>query len=434
MMRIILMLFAVLLYSYFPIGAQETGQVIITEIMYDPASSETTEDTQYIEIANTTPNPINLKGWTIDDEDSDGPNTLPDVTLPPYGIAIICGGTQADFEGAWGSGYLIISLKDNGQTMFNLSNSPSSTSEFISLRDSNGVLVDEVNYDDAAPWPNNNDQSSIYLAIPKDQMTATSNNDGANWALSVSGVDGARTASAFGVWDSGADVGSPGNILGDDALPVTLTSFQATAGDGMVLLQWVTESEVNNLGFEILRSTSPEGPFSRISSFESNPDLKGQYTTNQRTTYRFLDQLVVNGVTYYYQLVDVSANGRRTSHGPVHATPSAHAVLLVPEGQSLPQNFVLHPNYPNPFNPTTTIAFEIAAVSDHPATVPVKMQVYNSRGALVANIFSGNLAAGQYKVTWNARSQSGNPLPGGIYFLVFKSPYYQKTLKMVLLK
>ncbi len=414
--------------------AQETGQVIITEIMYDPASSETTEETQYIEIANTTPNPINLNGWTIDDEDSDGPNTLPNVTLPPYGIAIICGGSQADFEGAWGSGYLIISLKDNGQTMFNMSNTPSNTSEIIQLRDNNGVLVDEVNYDDAAPWPNNNNQSSIYLAIPKDQMNATSNNDGANWAISVSGVDGARTASVFGVWDSGADVGSPGNILGDDALPVTLRSFQASAGDGMVKLKWITEAEVNNLGFEILRSTTLNGPYELISSYTSNPDLRGQYTTNQRTEYRFLDQLVINGTTYYYKLIDVSANGRRTPHGPVSATPGENALLLESNTEMLPQQFMLYPNFPNPFNPTTTIKFEIAPVSEGSSAVPVMLRVINLSGQQVSQIFSGKLAPGSYQMTWRARSQAGTPLPGGIYFLQLITPYFQRSVKMVLLK
>ncbi len=413
--------------------AQESGEVIITEIMYDPQSSETTTQTQYIEIANTTPNAINLNGWTIDDEDSDGPNTLPDVTLPPYGIAVICGGTQADFEGAWGSGYLIISLKDDGQTMFNMSNSPSSTSEIIQLRDNNGNLVDEVNYDDASPWPSNNDQSSIYLNIPKDQMNATSNNDGANWALSVDGVDGARTSVASGVW-SGGDVGSPGNILGDNALPVSLSLFRAMGGNGQVTLEWVTESEVNNVGFEIWRSESPNGQYTLLSSYRNNPDLQGQFNSNTRTRYQYVDHLVRNEVTYYYKLIDVSGNGQRTEHGPIHATPTASSVSITTVGNAVPTQFYLHPNYPNPFNPSTTIKFEVGAEPGEMNAVPVTLTIFNASGQRVNTLFSGNLLPGVYEMQWTGQTATGVPLPGGIYFLNFRTPKYQRTVKMVLMK
>jgi len=413
--------------------AQESGEVIITEIMYDPQSSETTTQTQYIEIANTTPNAINLNGWTIDDEDSDGPNTLPNVTLPPYGIAVICGGTQADFEGAWGSGYLIISLKDDGQTMFNMSNTPSSTNEIIQLRDSDGNLVDEVNYDDASPWPSNNDQSSIYLNIPKDQMNATSNNDGANWALSVDGVDGARTSVASGVW-SGGDVGSPGNILGDNALPVSLSLFRAIGGNGQVTLEWVTESEVNNVGFEIWRSESPSGQYVLLSSYRNNPDLQGQFNSNTRTQYQYVDNLVQNEVTYYYKLVDVSGNGQRTEHGPIHATPTATRVVLTTIGNSIPEKFYLHPNYPNPFNPSTTIKFTVGANPDEVRAVPVTLTIFDARGQRVQTLYSGTLLPGTYEMQWAGQNAAGLPVPAGIYFLNYRTPMYQRTVKMVLMK
>ncbi|HID40394.1 MAG TPA: lamin tail domain-containing protein, partial [Calditrichaeota bacterium] len=79
MKRLVTLFVLMLVFVSFSI-AQEQGSVIITELMYNPASSEATTETQYIEIANTTNNPISLLNWTIDDEDSDGPNTLPDVT------------------------------------------------------------------------------------------------------------------------------------------------------------------------------------------------------------------------------------------------------------------------------------------------------------------------------------------------------------------
>ena len=205
--------------------AANSGDVVITEIMYNAASSESTTKTQYIEIFNNSGASIDLSNWTIDDEDADGPNTIPSGTTITAGeLLVIVGSSQADFTGAWGTpASQMISLLDDGQIMFNLSNSPSGTSEIIQLRDNSSNLIDEVNYDDASSWPSNDGASSIYLNV---QVDVTSNDDGANWRLSTPGTGGAITASASGVWDSGADVGSPGGGYTPTAL--TLTSLTAT--------------------------------------------------------------------------------------------------------------------------------------------------------------------------------------------------------------
>lgn len=197
------------------------GDVVITEIMYNAASSEATTQTQYIELFNTTGSAIDLSNWTIDDEDADGPNTIPaGTTIPSGGIIVITGSSQADFTGAWGTAS--VSLLDDGQTMFNMSNSPSATSEIIELRDAMSNLIDTVNYDDSAPWPTDNGASSIYLTV---QVNDISNDNGANWASSTVGTGGAYTATASGVWDSGADVGSPG--VGYTPTAVSLQSITA---------------------------------------------------------------------------------------------------------------------------------------------------------------------------------------------------------------
>ncbi|MEM7352600.1 MAG: lamin tail domain-containing protein [Acidobacteriota bacterium] len=205
--------------------------VVITEIMYNPDSSESTTETQYIEIANVTNAPINVNNWTIDDEDGDGPNTLPNVTIPARGIAVIVGSNASDFNTAWAAsidpGATIISLDDLGQTMFNLANSPSGTSEIIQLRDDMASLVDEVNYDDSGVWPSDPGGPSIYLNISEAMLQAsgdTDNDDGNNWAQASNGVDGAINSTPTGVWDA-IDTGSPGNFDGGGFVPVELLSF-----------------------------------------------------------------------------------------------------------------------------------------------------------------------------------------------------------------
>ncbi len=406
--------------------AQELGSVIITEIMYNAASSELTNETQYIEIANTTGNPISLLNWTIDDEDTDGPNTLPDVTLPAYGIAVICGSSAADFQGAWGTGYIVISLKDDGQTMFNLSNSPGPNNEVIKLKDASGTLIDSVDYDDTAPWPVDNGQSSIYLSIAKDQMNATSNNDGANWSNSSAGVDGAFESTPTGVWDA-IDVGSPGNILGDNSLPVELTSFTATTGNGSVTLKWSTASEINNQGFVILRSTQKEQGYNELASYVNEPSLKGAGNSSHIINYTFTDRSVINGTTYWYKLVDVDMNGLRSEHGPVHATPKATAAD--PADYSVPQAFFIK-NYPNPFNPSTTIVFDLSSFNEN--EIPVNLTIYDVAGEKILTLFEGNLNSQMHLFTWNGKDANGQPVPSGLYFYTFQSPVKSVTKKMIL--
>ncbi len=224
------LILTIALYLMIPVSLL-AQTVVITEIMYNPDSDEGTTETQYIEIANVTNAPISLFNWTIDDEDADGPNTLPNVMIPAHGIAVIVGSNAADFNTAWAASIdmnaVIISLDDLAQTMFNMSNSPSGTSEIIQLRDDMANLIDEVNYDDTAPWPTDPGGPSIYLDVTEMNLQTSGNtlNDaGGNWASAANGMDGAINSTPTGVWDM-VDTGSPGNFFGSGFVPVELQSM-----------------------------------------------------------------------------------------------------------------------------------------------------------------------------------------------------------------
>ncbi len=79
--------------------------------------------------------------------------------------------------------------------------------------------------------------------------------------------------------------------------------------------------------------------------------------------------------------------------------------------QQLPDRFALHPNYPNPFNPTTTIAYDL------PRTSQVNLTIYNVLGQRVVRLVSGKLAAGHYRTVWDGRNQEGIPVSSGIYIM-----------------
>ena len=105
------------------------------------------------------------------------------------------------------------------------------------------------------------------------------------------------------------DIGSPGYRTEDGVtLPVTLSSFRAQlTKNGQIILNWVTESELDNAGFNILRSQSKQGPFVKV-----NPKLiQGAGTTGKRSSYTWTDTTAKPDVAYYYRIEDLSFSGFR---------------------------------------------------------------------------------------------------------------------------
>ncbi len=102
------------------------------------------------------------------------------------------------------------------------------------------------------------------------------------------------------------DYGTPNNRPGM-VLPVELSHFRPTLEDGKVTIRWTTESELDNAGFNILRSETRNGEYTQV-----NAELiEGAGTTGERNTYKWVDQTTKPGVVYYYQIEDVSFAGER---------------------------------------------------------------------------------------------------------------------------
>jgi len=94
-----------------------------------------------------------------------------------------------------------------------------------------------------------------------------------------------------------------------------------------------------------------------------------------------------------------------------------------------PTSYVLSvTNYPNPFNPRTTVKYTV------PSKGIVTITVYDARGARVATVFRGERAAGAYSVEWNARADDGAIVSSGVYFARIEQAGSIRTRKMVLLK
>ncbi len=95
----------------------------------------------------------------------------------------------------------------------------------------------------------------------------------------------------------------------------------------------------------------------------------------------------------------------------------------------VPVDFTLHQNFPNPFNPTTTIRFDLPEFS------PVNISVFNLRGEKVAELLNHkNMPSGYHSVIWNGTDSKGAPVSSGIYFYNITTPEYKATHRMIYLK
>jgi hypothetical protein len=93
-----------------------------------------------------------------------------------------------------------------------------------------------------------------------------------------------------------------------------------------------------------------------------------------------------------------------------------------------PKTFRLLGNYPNPFNPETTVAFETSEASH------VSLRIYNLRGQQIRSLFEGKIAGGRHQMIWDGTNDLGVKVPAGIYFYVLKAERISVSGKAVLIE
>jgi flagellar hook assembly protein FlgD len=94
----------------------------------------------------------------------------------------------------------------------------------------------------------------------------------------------------------------------------------------------------------------------------------------------------------------------------------------------LPQETMLQPNYPNPFNPTTVLPFALDRSQD------VRLEIYNVLGQRIRTLVSGPMDAGFHTLVWNGHNDIGHSVAAGLYFTLLETQSTRQTRKMSLLK
>ena len=125
---------------------------------------------------------------------------------------------------------------------------------------------------------------------------------------------------------------------------------------------------------------------------------------------------------YDYPLSDAEIEYLFLSEGP------DGGVVSVKDEVQTPQTTALHANFPNPFNPTTTVSYDLDRISD------VELAVYDMMGRRIRTLVSASQAAGSYQVQWDGTNARGEQLASGVYLYQLRAGERVETRKMMLIK
>lgn len=190
-----------------------------------------------------------------------------------------------------------------------------------------------------------------------------------------------------------ADVASP--------LPVELAAFTARLLGNTVRLDWSTTSELNAFRYAVERRTN--------AGWEEIGSVNARGSVDTPTSYSFIDDRLPKSGDIVYRLRMIDRDGT------VEYSNEVRVALGTPDG------FRLFANYPNPFNPGTTISFAL------PTEEHVTVRVHDASGRLVETLQNGVLPSGTHSVTFFARE-----LPSGVYIYTVTAGASTKSGTMIL--
>ena len=186
--------------------------------------------------------------------------------------------------------------------------------------------------------------------------------------------------------------------------------------------------DVDNLTGEVVLSWEPPiDPVLPVMNYRVYKKFNtGPFELIQQTTgLGYTDVISLDG-DYAYLIIAVYLN--------IEGCPSDTLAFEFPyvvenSDENAPQLVTrLNSNYPNPFNPSTTISFDLARPGK------ARLSVYNVKGQLVKELVDGDMASGQHRVIWNGLDSSGRSVSSGVYFYRLEAGDYVSTRKMLMIK
>ncbi len=423
-MRLSTVLFC--LFSFLAtVSAQIADHVVISEVYGGGGNTGATYKNDFIELYNPTASPVDLTGWSVQYASSRGSDwkvTSLSGSINPFGFYLV-----QEYGGPSGTTGLPnpdvvdnenlssidgkVALVNSADALLDTVPLPSSYVDFIGYGSSNA-------YEGmgAAPKPSNT--SSVERKAQFSSTAATMAPGGADASFG-NGCDTDNNGTDFVAQLSvnPQNSSSPIERLNDSSLPVRMGVALTRVEFGKVVLEFSTESEVDLLGFNILRAPDSTGPYVLISGFAFNPSLKASGENNAGALYSFTDAKVEAGKTYWYSIKCVGSSGKVEQAGEVLAVSITD-----------PESFQVFQNFPNPFNPVTSISYQLNAPAH------VSLRVFDVMGRQVAVLVDALQPAGAHSAVFN-----GAGFASGVYVYRLESefsPGYSQTVvrKMLLVK
>jgi len=210
-------------------------------------------------------------------------------------------------------------------------------------------------------------------------------------------------------WVSGPDSGySVDNLAPAAPLGLEGEQFYSPAGLG---LSWEPNGEPDLAGYAVYRGTSESfvpGESDLLLKTDGTDYFDGDWSWEQG---------------YWYKVAAVDVHGNESVFAVL-----GPEMLTGDDPMPLPGATFLAQNFPNPFNPITSIGFGIKEQGH------VSLRIYDAAGRLVTTLVDESRPAGNYTTEWNGRDHNGLAVASGIYFYRLKTTEFEETKKMVLLR
>ncbi|MDZ7721804.1 MAG: T9SS type A sorting domain-containing protein [candidate division KSB1 bacterium] len=227
-----------------------------------------------------------------------------------------------------------------------------------------------------------------------------------------------------GIENAAGDVADANDITfsgsGDISLPVNLSAFSALCTLNGIKLKWTSESEIDNLGYILEKKLGDTVQWQTIASYKTHPELIGQGNSSSYANYTFTDINISTGDVYTYRLSDVNTKGEQTVLGTTKVTVTQDI---------LPKVTGLLPAWPNPFNPVTSIKYQLSSSEQ------VNLKILDIMGRTVKSLVQDKQQqAGSYTLTWSGKDARDIKVSSGVYFVLLRAGKFTKYQKVLLVR
>lgn len=237
--------------------------------------------------------------------------------------------------------------------------------------------------------------------------------DNAAPALSASDISNAN----FTINRAGGDTRGPVLLAGSVAAdPNPVVSGSPAVVSGTVSDVTTGNSNVTAAEYSFGASPAPAGTGTAMSGTFTSPTVLVSLSIDTSL-------LAPGSETLWVRGRDAAGNWGNASSLTVQVNAAGAGVVEV-----LPRSFALFANQPNPFNPRTSIRFDL------PVSAAAELAIYDLSGRKVRTLVQGEIGAGSHRIEWDGTDADGREVGSGVYFYRLETPQFQTTRKMVLLK